>query len=184
MCSLLYFFHMFICCPASDPDRGVALLHTVSRGLVRPCATRRYRRHSPTRPQIILCLHQTLRPAETRRVGAQVRRDIRFFSLVGWGKTPAVIVSAIFFLYICPDAPLSQRKRRRRRGWWFCSLLVKWRSVSLFRNAFFFPLLSPRTPTASHFSTWTAPGVVTRKREALKSGGRELVCNERHARRA
>lgn len=137
---------------APDPDRGVALLHTVSRGLVRPCATRRYRRHSPTRPQIILCLHQTLRPADKRSVGAQVRRDIRFFPLVGWGETPALIVSAVSFAYICPDTPLSQRKssrrrRRRRWGWWFCSPLVKWRSVSVLwngeRNAFFAPLPPP-----------------------------------------
>lgn len=45
------------------------------------------------------------------------------------------------------------------------SLLVKWRSASLLRNGernAFFP------PLASHFSTWTAPGVVTRKREASK----------------
>lgn len=165
MCSLLYFSHMFTSVQCLIRIAVSLFPHRVA-GV---CASLCHAEIPETFPDAaadhtLPSLNSPTRCEETRRRAGATRHQV--FPLVcvcGGGGELQRWLFLLFLSHIFAQMrPLPRSNKRRRRR--IASLLVKWRGASLLRNGernAFFSL-------ASHFSTWTAPGVVTRKREALK----------------
>lgn len=137
-----------------NPNRGFVCFLTRLWAFRCSVVTQKYRRHSSTQPQIIVEFHETptdrfLEAEERRNIRSADRRvEVKLQKRVRW-KLPV----------LAQNVKLSPGSQTRQP----VLLLVKWnlrrwRTVLCWGmgvERLFFP----------HFSTWTAPGSVTRKRK-------------------
>lgn len=184
MCSLLYFSHMF-----TSVQRliriAVSLFSTPGLGGLCVLVPRGDTGDIPRRGRSSYFAFIKLSDAPRRDASARRCDETSGFSSGRVGETPAVIVSAISFPYICRDAPAaSLEEEEEEKKDRFATCKVEERPSVEERGAErLFPPLTPSPPRLSfqHLDS-------SRRRHAqargFKSGGRELVCDERHARRA